>query len=62
MRGLVVRITTDGAAELNDRLAKKYMGVETFPFDVSDQTRVAVTIRPEKIYVYGLTEAPPRAR
>jgi PPOX class probable F420-dependent enzyme len=53
VRGVVTRITTDGAAELNDRLAKKYMGVEKFPFDVSAQTRVAITIEPQKIYVYG---------
>jgi PPOX class probable F420-dependent enzyme len=58
VRGRVVAITTDGAAELNDRLAKKYMGIERYPFDHSDQVRVVVTIKPERVYVYR----PPTAR
>lgn len=53
VRGRVVDITTDGAAELNDRLAKKYMGVDRYPFEHPGETRVAVTITPERIYEYG---------
>jgi PPOX class probable F420-dependent enzyme len=60
VRGRVTSITTDGAAELNDRLAQKYMGVETFPFDTSGQTRVVVTIAPENVYVYGPDQHPRR--
>ncbi len=52
VRGRVVDITTNGAAELNDRLAMKYMGVEKFPFDHAGQVRVVVTIRPERFHVY----------
>ena len=57
-RGRVVDITTDGAAELNDRLAKKYMGIERYPFEHPGEVRVVVTIKPERVYVYR----PPTAR
>jgi PPOX class probable F420-dependent enzyme len=53
VRGRVVGITTDGAAELNDRLAKKYMGLERFPFDHAGQVRVVVTIEPARFHVYS---------
>jgi PPOX class probable F420-dependent enzyme len=52
VRGRVTGITTDGALDQNDRLAKKYMGLDRFPFDHAGQTRVIVTIEPEKIYEY----------
>ena len=38
--------------ELNDRLAKKYMGLDRFPFDHAGQVRVVVTIKPERFHVY----------
>ena len=31
VRGTVVDFTTDGADEVIDRLAKKYLGVDRFP-------------------------------
>jgi PPOX class probable F420-dependent enzyme len=52
VRGRVVDITTEGALDHNDLLAKKYMGVDRFPYDHSGQIRVVVTIEPEKIYEY----------
>jgi PPOX class probable F420-dependent enzyme len=52
VRGRVVDITEDGALEHNDLLAKKYMGLDVFPFDHSGQVRVVVTIAPEKVYEY----------
>lgn len=52
VRGRVIDITTDGALEHNDLLAKKYMGLERFPFDHSHQVRVVVTIEPQKIFEY----------
>lgn len=52
VRGRVVGITTDGAHEQNDRLAKKYMGLDAFPFDHSGQTRVIVTVEPERFHEY----------
>jgi PPOX class probable F420-dependent enzyme len=52
VRGRVVDITTDGAADLNDRLAKKYMGLEKFPFDHAGQVRVVVRVRPERFHSY----------
>lgn len=53
VRGRVIDITTDGAAELNDRLAKKYMGLDRYPFEHPGEVRVVVTIRPEKVYLYA---------
>jgi PPOX class probable F420-dependent enzyme len=53
VRGRVVDITTQGAAELNDALAKKYMGLDAYPFEHPGEIRVVVTISAEKIYVYG---------
>ena len=52
VRGRVVDVTTDGAAELNDRLAKKYLGLDRFPFDHAGQIRVVVTIQPVHVHVY----------
>jgi PPOX class probable F420-dependent enzyme len=52
VRGRVVDITTDGAAELNDRLAKKYMGVDRYPFEHPGEVRVVVTIAPERFHAY----------
>ncbi len=58
VRGRVVGITTDGAAGLNDRLAQKYMGLDRYPFEHPSEVRVAVTIQPQQVYVYGSPAAP----
>jgi PPOX class probable F420-dependent enzyme len=52
VRGRVVDMTTEGATEHNDLLAKKYMGLDRFPFDHSHQTRVVVTVKPERVFEY----------
>ncbi len=52
VRGRVVDITTEGAYEHNDLLAKKYMGLDRFPWDHSDEVRVIVTIEPERVHEY----------
>jgi PPOX class probable F420-dependent enzyme len=52
VRGRVTDISTDGAHEHNDLLAKKYMGLDTYPFDHTGQIRVVVSITPERIYEY----------
>jgi PPOX class probable F420-dependent enzyme len=48
-RGSVVGFTTIGADEVIDRLAKKYMGVESFPQRRVGEVRVTVHIRPDRI-------------
>lgn len=53
VRGRVVEKTTDGADAHIDRLAKKYLGVDTYPGRTPDETRVIYTIRPEKAQTMG---------
>ena len=49
VRGTVVDMTTDGADEHIDFLAKKYLGAETYPFRDPTEQRVIVRVRPEHI-------------
>lgn len=48
-RGTVVGFTTIGAEEDIDRLAKKYLGVDSFPDRRVGQVRVTVRIHPDHI-------------
>ena len=50
IRGNVVEQTTDGADEHIDKLAKRYLGVDKYPFRSPDEKRVILKIKPEKIY------------
>jgi PPOX class probable F420-dependent enzyme len=54
MRGRVIDITTEGADDHIDELARKYLGVESYPFRQPGQVRVKVTIAPERISEIGL--------
>ena len=56
VRGRVVEVTTEGAVEQIDRLAKKCLGQETYPFHRPDRVRTAIKISPEKINEIGLEE------
>jgi PPOX class probable F420-dependent enzyme len=49
-----VELTTDGADAQIDKLAKKYMGKDEYPWRKADETRVKVRIQPEHVTVYGL--------
>ena len=57
VRGRVVDVTTEGADQLIDQLAKKYLNEETYPFRRPEQVRVTLKILPEKINEIGLEEA-----
>ena len=57
VRGRVVEITTAGADELIDQLAKKYLNEESYPFRRPEEVRVTLKILPEKINEIGLEEA-----
>ena len=57
VRGRVVEVTTDGADELIDQLAKKYLNEETYPFRRPEEVRVTLKILPDKINEIGLEEA-----
>jgi PPOX class probable F420-dependent enzyme len=56
VRGRVVEITTEGAVRQIDRLAKKYLDEETYPFHRPDRVRTTIKIAPEKINKIGLEE------
>ena len=50
IRGRVVEMTSAGADALIDRFAKKYLGVEKYPFAQPGEKRVTVKILPESIF------------
>ena len=56
VRGRVVEVTTEGAVGQIDRLAKKYLNEETYPFHRPDRVRTTIKIAPEKINEIGLEE------
>jgi PPOX class probable F420-dependent enzyme len=47
-------LTTEGADPHIDRLAKKYLGKDEYPFRREDEQRVTVRITPEHISASGL--------
>jgi PPOX class probable F420-dependent enzyme len=49
LRGTVDTFTTDGADAVIDRLAKKYLGVDSYPFRREGEVRVTVKIRIDRI-------------
>ncbi|MEM8610129.1 MAG: PPOX class F420-dependent oxidoreductase [Myxococcota bacterium] len=51
IRGRVVKITTDGADAHIDQMAKKYMGVDEYPYRSPEEVRVLYYVEPEKIGV-----------
>jgi len=48
-----VELTTDGADAQIDRLAKKYLDADTYPFRKAEEQRVTVRITPEHVSSYG---------
>jgi len=50
IRGRVIEQTRTGADEHIDKLAKKYFGVDKYPFRSPSETRVILKIKPEKIF------------
>ena len=50
VRGRVVEQTTKGADEHIDKLAKKYLGVDKYPFRSPTEKRVILKIKPENIF------------
>jgi PPOX class probable F420-dependent enzyme len=51
-----VELTTDGADEQIDRLAKKYLGADEYPFRKPEERRVTVRIAPRRIDSSGFDE------
>lgn len=48
-RGTVTGITTEGADDQIDRLAKKYLGKDSYPFRRPNEVRVTVRVSPDRI-------------
>jgi hypothetical protein len=53
IRGHIVEDTHDGAEEQIDRLAKKYLGVDTYPGHREGEQRVKFLIEPDHIRLAG---------
>ena len=53
VRGEVVEITEQGADPHIDKLAKKYLGKDKYPFRGSGEVRVIYKIRPNKVTTVG---------
>ena len=53
IRGRVVEITENGADAHIDKLAKKYLGVDTYPNRGNGEVRVIYKIAPERTYSMG---------
>ena len=53
VRGSVVEITEDGADEHIDRMAKKYMGVDKYPYRQPGEVRVVYKIEPQRFSFMG---------
>lgn len=53
VRGQVDEITTDGAASHIDKMAKKYIGQDKYPWSRPGEERVLLKITPEKYSTMG---------
>ncbi|MEP7271097.1 MAG: PPOX class F420-dependent oxidoreductase [Acidobacteriota bacterium] len=53
VRGNVVERTEDGADAHIDRMAKKYLGVDTYPYRRPGEVRVLYRIKPERLSGMG---------
>jgi PPOX class probable F420-dependent enzyme len=53
IRGRVVEITEDGASAHIDKMAKKYLGVDKYPYGQPGEVRVMYKVTPEHTTVMG---------
>ena len=53
IRGRVAKISNEGADAHIDKMAKKYMGVDEYPFRTPDEVRVMYYIEPERVASMG---------
>ena len=50
IRGKVIEQTSKGADDHIDKLAKRYLGVDKYPFRSSTEKRIIIKVEPEKIF------------
>lgn len=53
IRGRVAEITEDGADAHIDKMAKKYLGADKYPYRQPSETRVIFKIQPERVNTMG---------
>ena len=53
LRGRVVEITEQGASDHIDKMAKKYLGVDKYPYRNADEVRVMYKIQPDHATMMG---------
>lgn len=53
VRGRVTDITQEGASAHIDKMAKKYLDKDKYPFAQPGEVRVLYTVRPEKVHGMG---------
>ena len=51
IQGRVAKMTEEGADAHIDKMAKKYLDKDTYPFRAPGEVRVVVKIEPEKVHV-----------
>src|SRR5437870_3014154 len=49
IRGKVIEQTSNGADDHIDKLAKRYLGVDKYPFRSQNEKRVILKVQPEKV-------------
>lgn len=50
VQGRVVEQTTSGADRHIDKMAKKYLGADSYPFRAPGEERIILRIKPEKVF------------
>jgi PPOX class probable F420-dependent enzyme len=53
IRGRVAEITEEGADAHIDKMAKKYLGADKYPYRQASETRVIFKIQPERVNTMG---------
>ena len=54
IRGRAVELTHDNADDHIDKMAKKYLGEDQYPFRQPGEQRLLVRIEPQQVTTYGL--------
>jgi len=50
IRGKVIEQTSSGADDHIDKLAKRYLGVDKYPFRSQEEKRMILKVQPEKVF------------
>ena len=50
IRGKVIEQTTKGADDHIDKLAKRYLGLDTYPYRSSTEKRIILKVQPDKVF------------